>query len=489
MFLFILQFLLIQQSIGKLIELSEKTIGPFKKSEEFVLIEFITKNQCPYCDDLHKEMRQLSMFVKIPFGFIDCSKEIDYCERENITALPFISMYKNEEEYRSLYGMHDYGEVKHWMLDMMLPVYVKIKNETEFESYKSTNYGVALFKFPSDEIEKEYREVLIGLANKLKRFKQQYLYMIDSQFEIPTVKIVTINKEKDTFEYIFELPKDKQVLHDKLILGSIPPMSDWIDSSSLLELVPHIPILHYYYDTRMLKTTMLQRIAQEYTYTLPFVVNKVEEETTVHGHSKTIFPCLSIMKERKVYPMDETMKLTEENVKYFISSFFDGKIQSVKKERTATDTLLSHIPPIITSDIFTNYTDGDSAIIICSFRYLKCGEYVNTLFKALFNIFQEKTGIHFGAVDQDEDDILSDRILTTEPIVILTSKEKKGDDHIKLFKPTSFDPIEVINEINKFCKSKIDLTDEEVIRLRETTQGEVSVYHTNTHLHNEKEEL
>ena len=83
----------------------------------------------------------------------------------------------------------------------------------------------------------------------------------------------------------------------------------------------------------------------------------------------------------------------------------------------------------------------------------------------------------------------TERILTEEPIVILTSEKKQGDEHMKLLKPQSFDPIEIINEINKFCEHKIELEEEDVEHIRDSVHVETSALHANQHLHGQKDEL
>lgn len=481
-------FLTITQS--KILDLTKSNFDSYIKSSEYVLIEFITKEQCPYCDELNREFTQLSMFVKIPFGTVDCNNQTELCEKQKIEVLPIIVLYRNGEEYRTLYGMHDYGEIKQWMNDMMLPTYVQIEKEEEMHQYESTNYGVALMRFPDEETEKQYHEMFNELANKWKRFKQQYLYIIDKKYEVPSVKLITMNKENDKFESVFDITNDKKQMQEKLILGSIPPMSVDDEAAKLLEYVPDIPIMHYIYDTRMLKATMLQRLAQNYIYTLPFVVERVNPSQAAFGHDGKNYPALTITKDKRTYPMDKSMKITEENVIRFIESVFNGSAKSIKKERKTSDEFMNNEPPIVTSDIYEQYTSGDSLLIACPFSNLKCGEYVNTIFKVFSTHFKDMKEMKIGAIDTEEDDILVDRIITSDPIIILTKEFEENDElRLKLFKPESFDPIEIINELNKFCKHKIDMTDEDVAHLRDLIHKETSVYHANIHLNQQKEEL
>ncbi|EDR27261.1 hypothetical protein, conserved [Entamoeba dispar SAW760] len=481
----IILLLLILQISNGLYNLNYTNFEEALKQNQYIFIKFTITKNCPFCIDYTREFNQLSMFMDIPFGSVICEdKDIELCEKQNITVLPTSILYKDGKQYRSLYGMYEYGNIKQWIKNMLEPTYIEVKNEEEIKTYRADNMVLITSYFPNKKDEQDYHSMLEYISNDVKRFKQQFIYIINDKYKKPTIVINSITSEDDEYSLEFELERNQTRLEFKLLLGFIPPFSSLNNIQNLLEQI-ETPILHYIYDTKMSKSTLMKELAKKYQLKLPFVTERAQESKVLAGHSQQIYPCISISFGLQIYSMNETIEITKENVENFIENFFSGKLQPAKKHRTSNPQLLSHQPPIITSDIYDEYIKEDAAIVICPFSFIKCQEYINSVMKGIYQAF-ENTPIKFGVIDIEEDDIISEEQIVSYPTIILTTKDV-NKTHIIMKPITSFDPIEIINEINIHCQFKLTLSDKEVIQLRKNIEQIVTVIRANEIVENENE--
>ncbi|BFU19638.1 hypothetical protein CL6EHI_072060 [Entamoeba histolytica] len=475
--------LFILQMSNALYNLNYTNFEEALKQNQYIFVKFTISKNCPFCVDYTREFNQLSMFMDIPFGAVICEdKDIELCEKQNITVLPTSILYKDGKQYRSLYGMYEYGNIKQWVKNMLEPTYIEVKNEEEIKSYRTNNMVLITSYFPSRSDEQEYHSMLQYISNDVKRFKQQFIYIISDKYKKPTIVINSITSEEDEYSLEFELERNQTILEYKLLLGFIPLFSSLNTIQNLLEQI-ETPILHYIYDTKMLKSTLMKEIAKKYQLKLPFVTERAQESKVLAGHSQQIYPCISISFGLQVYSMNESTEITKESVESFIENFFSGKLQPEKKHRTSNPQLLSHQPPIITSDIYDEYTKEDAAIVICPFSFIKCQEYILSVMKGIYQAF-ENTPIKFGVLDIEEDDIIPVEQIVSYPTIVLATKDV-NKTHIIIKPITSFDPIEVINEINLHCQFKLILNNNEVVQLRKSVEQIVAVIRANEIVENE----
>lgn len=450
------------QCTASLVYLNETTFDATVSKNDFILVKFITTENCRICKEYAREFNQLSIFVETPFGSVDCDHDGDLCERENITAVPTTILYRKGVQYRVLLGLHEYGEIKFWLQDMLKPSYYKVDTQKEIDSLKESRYTTVVAYFQSEEEEKNYHTLLVGLSNELKRFKQQFVWIVDNAFNEPTVQVFNVDLSGDTSDVMFPLTMNRTEVEHKLTLSFIPPFSDYQNVKDQLNLL-NVPVLYYIFDSRMSKATLMKRVAIKYQLEVPFVVISKGSEPTMTGHSGKVYPCLSIIHHRDVYPYDESQPLTEEGVSEFVQNVLEGKQKAVKRARKTRPDFMNKRPPIITSDVYSKFTSGNAAIVVCPFSDRMCTDYIADIITLVYAKFQKiDPKINVGVVDIDEDDVVDAGTLESYPALLVF----KDGIQKTAYSITQLDPVEVVEKTIQSLEIPYKLTAEESYQLR-----------------------
>ncbi|ELP84633.1 hypothetical protein EIN_172780 [Entamoeba invadens IP1] len=479
MFLFIFLASTVQ---GIPFELSKRNFENYIQSKETCLVMFSVKTNCPYCKDHEREFTQLSSFVDTPFAIIFCEEDnVETCEKQHIQVMPTTILFKKGEQYRVLFGMHDYGDIKNWLNDMYLPTYVEIKTQKDLETYETLNYGTVLATFPSREVALSHDDIMNFIAEDIKRFKQQFLWIVNATIQTPTLTVRTLDNEKEvhtvTFPLIYNKEK-KQDLLNLVLMAFIPVMVNKNIAEPILEQLD-TPVLMYYYTTRMTKATILKKVAQKYRLKLPFLTSQAQKDSSLPGHGDGKYPLISITYKRDIFPFDETMPITEENIIEFVESFLADELTPVKLARKSQDWYLEKNPPIITADIFESYKKGvDSAFLFCGSSTPSCVEYIETTFAPIVELKTLPEGLKFGFVDIDQDDVIDIDKKWQYPLIVFFKSDSKKPHFLSI---ETTGPVEVINFINKHSTTKILLSTEEVESLVKDCKTKLEAYRINQH--------
>ncbi|ELP89449.1 hypothetical protein EIN_390740 [Entamoeba invadens IP1] len=390
-------------------------------SNELLLIKFVVK-ECPLCKDYTYEFNQLSMFAQIPFGEISCDEPNDkLCEKEGLSVMPTTILYKKGKQFRKMYGMYEYGQLKDWLRDMLSPVYLFVSTQSEIQRLLNTSFAVAIVSYQSNDQAKQYETMMTEIAEETKRYKQQFVWITNSSVNCPQMSVHVLDDNGDLKVSEFELVYNKSVILFKSILAFVPPFSKAKVVQNSLEQVD-VPVLFYYYISAMTGATFMKKIARKYQLILPFVTQQVFEPPKGHnGKDQKVW--VSILHDIDVYPMRQNV--TEKHVEEFVEDFLQGKIRHARRGRKSTSAFMSKVPPLITLDNFDVYTSQTSAIIVCPFSDRKCIEYIDKVVVPLCTKFNQSnvTNFQFGVVDIEQDEVVNADVLQSYPTLLVYSDD------------------------------------------------------------------
>ncbi|KAL7716940.1 Thioredoxin domain-containing protein [Entamoeba marina] len=428
---------------GKVIELSSSNFSEKINENEYFFVKYTILEGCPYCDEYTKEFTQLSHFMNIPFGAVVCENdEVELCENQNITALPTSILYKNGKQFRQ-------------------------KNEGDIEEAMNKSFAVIVVHFPNQETANEYNDVFEYLSNDLKRFRQQFLWCVNNTVNDVTVHTSVVGRDREPEEFIFTINSTKtKEIEFKLIMSLIPSFMPYNPNDPSLQQVD-VPVLHYIYSTKMTKASVLEKIAKKYKLVLPFVSERNSDSKSLSGHSENVFPCISIVYQNRIYPMDESIEITEESITTFVENFLHGKINSVKHQRKTHPSFFEKNPPIITGDIYNNYTKGDAVILVCPLSNEQCVEFIQVSFTVVCDKLKDLKDLKLGVVDIEQDEVVDDDVIPSYPALLIYNKNKPNIPNT--YPIHTFDPIETINLIKKTIDISIDLNEQEQESMRDET--------------------
>ncbi|KAI9139669.1 protein disulfide isomerase [Paraphysoderma sedebokerense] len=321
----------------------EKVVNP----EKLMLVEFYAP-WCGHCQKLAPEYEKAATTLKkegIKLAKVDCTEEADICSKFDVRGYPTLKVFRfvlplaiegTPKEYN---GGRKEDLIISYMKKQALPAVSEVTSEN-LKTFSESDKVVIVGFFASKDAD-EYK-TFHDTASKLR---DDYLFGASVE-----AKLASDNEVKAPGIVLFKKFDERKVPYKgefkseditSFIKTESVPLMDEVSRENYMDYVEAgKPLAFFFWDSEKVRNEIgprVEAVAKEFKGKVNFVYIDANE-LGAHAENlnlKSQWPAFAISEihEGLKFPFDQSKEITTENIREFVQSYIDGKIEpSLKSE-------------------------------------------------------------------------------------------------------------------------------------------------------------